>query len=177
MSTTTVRNNEIATAFLAEFEQEVATTKRFLQRVPENQLNWRPHEKSMTAGQLALHIAQVPEAVLRFVEPDQTEAPEFGKSQPQPATVQEILDTLENGAAYVRQTLPNIDDARMNELFNVTQNGKGIFTLPRKAFVRSIMLNHWYHHRGQLGVYLRILGAVVPSSYGPSGDELPNFSK
>ncbi|BBO32306.1 DinB family protein [Lacipirellula parvula] len=167
---------KIATSLLAEFEQELGTTRKYLERVPEGQLTWRPHEKSMTAGQLALHIAQVPEGVLRLSEPDEAPVPDLSRERPQPAALREILDALNQSAAYLRQTLPTINDERMNETFRVTQGGRIVVSLPRAAFLRSIMLNHWYHHRGQLGVYLRLLGVAVPSSYGPSGDEMPNFA-
>jgi uncharacterized damage-inducible protein DinB len=75
----------------------------------------------------------------------------------------------------LRQTLPTIDDGRMRDTFRMVQDGRTLMSLPRAAFLRNVMLNHWYHHRGQLGVYLRLLGAAVPSSYGPSGDEMPSF--
>ena len=167
--------HEIATSLLAEFEQELGTTRRFLERVPEDRLSWRPHEKSMTVGQLALHIAQAPERVLRLSEPDEATAPDFSAGRPQPETLREVLDTLDRSAAYVRQVLPTIDDSRMRSMFTLVQGGRKLLSLPRLAFLRSIMLNHWYHHRGQLGVYLRLLGTAVPSSYGPSGDEAPRF--
>jgi uncharacterized damage-inducible protein DinB len=166
---------EIATSLLAEFERELGTTRRFLERVPDDRLAWRPHEKSMTVGQLALHIAQVPERVLRLSEPDEATAPDFSAGRPQPQTLREVFDTLDRSAAYVRQVLPSIDDSRMQSMFTVVQGGRTLFSLPRLAFLRSVMLNHWYHHRGQLGVYLRLLGTAVPSSYGPSGDEAPRF--
>lgn len=168
-------SNAIATAMLAEFEQELATTRRFLERVPEDKLGWRPHEKSMTAGELALHIAEAPEGVLRLCEPDEAEAPNFSGGRPQPQSLREVMVALERSASFVREQLPAIDDARMRETFRVTQGGKPLVSFPRVGFLRSILLNHWYHHRGQLGVYLRLLGASVPSSYGPSGDEMPNF--
>ena len=129
----------------------------------------------MTVGQLALHIAQVPERVLQLSEPDEATAPDFSPGRPQPETLREVLDTLDRSAAYVRQELPSIDDSRMRSMFTVVQGGRKLLSLPRLAFLRSIMLNHWYHHRGQLGVYLRLLGTAVPSSYGPSGDEAPRF--
>jgi uncharacterized damage-inducible protein DinB len=173
--TTENRGHDIATALLVEFEQELRTTRRFLERVPEDRLTWRPHEKSMSAGQLALHIAQTPSGVLRLSEPDEAAPPNFSQGRPQPTTQREVLDALDESAALVRQTLPTIDDARMRETFRVVQNGKTLLSWPRAAFLRSIMLNHWYHHRGQLGVYLRLLGVAVPSSYGPSGDEPPSF--
>jgi uncharacterized damage-inducible protein DinB len=166
---------EIATAFLAEFEQELGATRKFLERVPAERLAWRPHEKSMTVGQLALHIAQTPAGVLRLSLTDEAAPPDFSAGRPQPATLREILDALDQSAAYLRQTLPTIDDGRMRETFRMVLGGRTLMALPRAAFLRNVMLNHWYHHRGQLGVYLRLLGAAVPSSYGPSGDEMPSF--
>ena len=167
---------EIATSLLAEFEQELGTTRKFLERVPEGQLAWRPHEKSMTVGQLALHIAQVPEGVLRFSQPNESPLPDMSRERPQPTTLRGVLDALDQSAAYLWQTLPAIDDTRMRETFRVTHGGNVAMSLPRAAFLRSVMLNHSYHHRGQLGVYLRLLGVSVPSSYGPSGDEMPDFA-
>jgi uncharacterized damage-inducible protein DinB len=175
LNTTMAPSHEIAASLLAEFEQELGTTRKFLERVPEERLAWRPHEKSMTAGQLALHIAQVPEMVLRLSEPDEAAVPDMSRERPQPGTLREVLDALDQCAAHLRRTLPTLDDSRMSDTFRVTQGGQVVMTVPRAAFLRSIMLNHWYHHRGQLGVYLRLLGASVPSSYGPSGDELPAF--
>jgi uncharacterized damage-inducible protein DinB len=127
----------LAQSMLAEFEQEAKTTRKILERLPEDKLTWRPHEKSLTAGQLAYHIAEVPEQVLRMGLEDVFSMPNMGN--PQPKSVAEVL------------------------------------AMPRAAFYRSILLNHWYHHRGQFGVYLRLVGAKVPSSYGPSGDEMPDF--
>jgi uncharacterized damage-inducible protein DinB len=175
LSTTMAPSHKIASSLLAEFEQELGTTRKFLERVPEERLAWRPHEKSMTAGQLALHIAQVPEMVLRLSEPDEAAVPDMSRERPQPGTLREVLDALDQCAAHLRQTLPTLDDSRMSDTFRVTQGGQVVMAVPRAAFLRSIMLNHWYHHRGQLGVYLRLLGTSVPSSYGPSGDELPAF--
>jgi uncharacterized damage-inducible protein DinB len=174
-SAVTASGHDIAASLLTEFEQELVTTRRFLERVPEDRLAWRPHEKSMTVGQLALHIAQVPAGVLRLSEPDEAAAPDFSAGRPQPETLGEVLAALDDSARQVRQSLPAIDDGRMRDMFTVVQGGRTLLSLPRLAFLRSIMLNHWYHHRGQLGVYLRLLGAAVPSSYGPSGDEAPRF--
>jgi len=163
----------IAQAILDEFERELGTTRKFLERMPEEKLTWRPHEKSMTAGQLALHIAQVPEGVLGLTLADEATAPDFSKERPQPASPSEVLDALDRSAAFVRQTLPTIDDARMRDTFTVVRDGRTIMSVPRALFLRNVLLNHWYHHRGQFGVYLRLVGAKVPSSYGPSGDESP----
>jgi len=163
----------IAHAILDEFERELATTRKFLERMPDERLTWRPHEKSMTAGQLALHIAQTPEGVLAFSLPDEAAAPEMNRQRPQPASLREVLDTLDRSAAFVRQTLPTIDDSRMRAAFTVVRDGRTLMSMPRALFLRNVLLNHWYHHRGQFGVYLRLVGAKVPSSYGPSGDESP----
>ena len=130
----------------------------------------------MTVGQFALHIAQIPEGVLRFSEPDESSVPDMSRERQQPTSIREVLDTLNQSTAYVRQMLPSIDDERMRETFRVTHGGNVAMSLPRAAFLRSVMLNHWYHHRGQLGVYIRLLGVSVPSSYGPSGDEMPSFA-
>ena len=163
----------IAEQFLAEFEQELDTTRRFLEQVPEDRLTWQPHEKSMTLGQLALHIAESPEGVLRLVEKDESPVPDFSGGRPQPKTAGEVLDALDRGAAYLRQNLPAIDDGRMFSTFTFTQGGRTLLSLPRVAFLRSVMLNHWYHHRGQMTVYLRLLDVPLPSVYGPTADDNP----
>jgi uncharacterized damage-inducible protein DinB len=162
-----------AQAILDEFERELITTRTFIERIPAERLTWRPHEKSMTAGQLALHIAQTLEGVVRFAIADEETAPDFSGERPQPANGREVLDTLDRSAAYVRQTLPSWDDARMRAAFTIVRDGRTLMSMPRALFLRNILLNHVYHHRGQLGVYLRLVGAKVPPSYGPSGDESP----
>ncbi len=162
----------IAQGLLEEFERECVTTRTFLGRLPGDKLSWRPHPKSMSAGQLGYHIAETPAGSLRYVLQDRGAPPDF-RVREEAATVHELLTLLDAGAAYVRETLPTLDDARMRDIFVIdlsAVNGSTI-ELPRARFLRSIMLNHWYHHRGQLGVYLRLLGVSVPSSYGPSGDE------
>ena len=165
----------IAQSMLQEFEQEQQTTRRFLERVPGDRLTWRPHEKSMTVGQLALHIAQTPAGVLHVALADAPAPPDFSVRE-QPASLRQVLDALDRSVAEVRRTLPTIDDGRMAADWKLVRDGRTLLTMPRAAFLRSIMLNHWYHHRGQLGVYLRLLGAAVPFSYGPSGDEAPPFA-
>lgn len=164
--------NRIAAGMLAEFEQELGTTRTFLERIPADKLGWKPHEKSMTLGQLALHIAQVPGAVLEKAVQESFAAPDFTNRQAA-TTPPQLLAELDRSADVVRKLLPGVSDPQMNAELRVTKDGKTLFALPRVAFLRSIMLNHWYHHRGQLGVYLRLVGASVPSSYGPSGDESP----
>lgn len=163
----------VASLFLQEFEQESRTTLRFLERTPEDKLNWRPHEKSMTVGQLALHIAAAPSAIIEMAVRNDVAAPDFSRPAPQPANKAEIMAAFAKSVSAVKQSLPAISDAAMQETWRALRGDKVLFEMPRAAFVRSILLNHIYHHRGQFGVYLRLLGAQVPSSYGPSADEAP----
>ena len=158
---------------MAEFENEQQTTRRFLERLPEDKLDWRPHEKSMTAGQLALHIAMITGAIVQMAREPEFDAPDFSKPFPSPASKQEVLDTFEQSVATVRELLPTFSDASMGETWRMVSGGTTLLEMPRAAVLRAVWLNHTYHHRGQFGVYLRQMGAPVPSAYGPSGDELP----
>ncbi|HEY1578526.1 MAG TPA: DinB family protein [Terracidiphilus sp.] len=165
--------DSVAQAFLAEFETQAAITRRFLERLPENKLTWKPHERSMSAGQLAFHLASVPGGVVRFALENPAQAPNF--SFPQPQTRDEILKKLDESIAAVREVLPTIDDGAMNETWRLMAGDKQILAQPRKEFLRDVMLSHWYQHRGQFSVYLRILNVPVPASWGPSADEPPPF--
>jgi uncharacterized damage-inducible protein DinB len=159
---------------LDEFETQAPITRRFLERLPEDKLTWKPHEKSMTAGQLAYHLATGPGGVARFVSNNPAQAPE-GFQFPQPASREEILKALDASLAIVRELLPSFDDAAMNETWCMVAGGKQILAQPRAAFLRDVMFSHWYQHRGQFSVYLRLLNVPVPASWGPSADEPPSF--
>jgi len=161
----------IAHALLAKLEQESQTTRRVLERVPQAQLAWKPHPKSMSLGQLALHVAVVPGNVAELVALDSIEAPNF--VHPEAATSSELVPALEASVAKARQHLGALPDAAMMATWRMRRNGADVLAMPRAAFARSIMLNHWYHHRGQLLVYLRLLNVPVPSVYGPTADENP----
>jgi uncharacterized damage-inducible protein DinB len=164
----------IARSLLAEFEGQALITRKFLERLPEDKLTWKPHNKSMTAGQLAYHLAFVPGGVIRFVQNNPAPAPEFS-SFPQPASRQEILKTFEESIATVRNLLPNYDDTAMKETWRMVAGGREVLSQPRAEFLRDVMLSHWYQHRGQFSVYLRMLDVAVPASWGPSADEPPAF--
>src|SRR6516165_8953355 len=142
----------IAESMLVEFETQASVTRRFLERLPEDKLTWKPHEKSMTAGQLAYHLAFVPGGVVRFVQNNPAEAPDF--SFPQPANRQEILKTLDDSIAAVQTLLPKFDDAAMRETWRLMTGGREILAQPRSLFLRDVMFSHWYQHRGQFSVYL-----------------------
>jgi uncharacterized damage-inducible protein DinB len=157
---------------LAELEQEAATTSRVLERIPQAHLSWRPHPKSMSLGQLALHVATVPGNVAELAAKDTIpNPPNF--TQPEAATAAELVPSLAASVSKAKQVLGGFDDARMGATWRLQRDGKDILAMPRVAVVRSIMLNHWYHHRGQLLVYLRLLNQSVPSVYGPTADENP----
>jgi uncharacterized damage-inducible protein DinB len=162
---------KLADTMLMELDQEAQTTKRVLDRIPEDKLSWKPHPKAFSLGQLALHIASVPASVTAAAVPDTMEAPNF--SQPEPKSRQEVLDTFSKSLESARAALKKMDDARLNSTWSLTKNGKVLMSVPRIAFLRSILMNHNYHHRGQLSVYLRMLDVPVPSIYGPSADENP----
>jgi len=162
----------IIDGLLAELEQEAATTRRVLERIPEAHLEWRPHPKSSSLGQLALHVATVPGRVAALAALDTVPGPsDF--FQPQPATTAELVPSLVESVALARRALGGFDDAKMGAMWRLQIAGRDVLTMPRAAFVRAIMLNHWYHHRGQLLVYLRLLDQSVPSVYGPTADENP----
>jgi uncharacterized damage-inducible protein DinB len=170
----------IARALLAEFEIQAPVTRRFLERLPEDKLTWKPHERSMSAGQLAYHLAAVPGSIVRFVQNNPAQAPDFSDTAarfPQPASRQEILKTFDESIAAVRSLLPKFDDSAMNETWHLTAGGREVLAQPRARFVRDVMLSHWYQHRGQFSVYLRMLNVPVPASWGPSGDEPPLFAQ
>jgi uncharacterized damage-inducible protein DinB len=163
---------KIIEALLAELDQEAETTRRVLSRIPHEHLSWRPHPRSMSLGQLALHVATVPGAVAELAAKDIVPAPpDF--VQPEAATAKELLPALAESVARAKRALGGFDDARMTATWRLQNNGKDVMAMPRAALVRAIMLNHWYHHRGQLLVYLRLLNQSVPSVYGPTADENP----
>jgi uncharacterized damage-inducible protein DinB len=163
---------KVIDGLLAELESEAETTRRVLERIPQEHLSWKPHPKSMSLGQLALHVATVPGNVAELAAVDTiAEPPTF--VQPEAATAAELLPSLADSVARAKRALGSFDDARMAAMWRLQSRGRDILAMPRVAFVRAIMLNHWYHHRGQLLVYLRMLNQSVPSVYGPTADENP----
>jgi len=158
---------------LQELEQETQTTRRVLERVPDHQLAWRPHEKARTLGQLALHVATVPGGVAELVaSPSPAQAPQFA-DDPNPESASELIPALDQSIAKAKKVLSGMNDVTLMEMWRLMQGERELFAVPRVAMLRSVMLNHWYHHRGQLTVYLRELGVPIPSIYGPSADENP----
>jgi uncharacterized damage-inducible protein DinB len=156
---------------LQELEQEAHTTRRVLERVPADRLGWKPHAKSMSLGQLALHVATIPGGIAEMSRQSPFPVPQF--VQPNPTSAAELLPALEQSVAKAREVLRGMDDAALADIWRVVDGDREVMAMPVAALLRSIMLNHWYHHRGQLAVYLRQVEALVPSIYGPSADENP----
>jgi uncharacterized damage-inducible protein DinB len=161
-------------SFTAELENEAAITGRVLARVPDDKLTWKPHDKSMTLGQLALHTATIPGAISGIVANDtyELDPTRFGKS-PQPASCAEIMQAFEGSVAAGKAYLDGLSTEKAETTWRVTIGGQQVMAQPREWAVRGIMLNHLYHHRGQLSVYLRLLDIAVPVIYGASADENP----
>jgi uncharacterized damage-inducible protein DinB len=161
----------IVDSILMELDQEGKTTQRVLDRIPEDKLAWKPHAKSYSLGQLGLHIARGQGFLADAVSKDSFEIGDM--SQPEPQSKKEIMDAFTQSTAHAKETLAKLDDARIMSIWTATRNGKVLMSTPRIGFIRGIVMNHFYHHRGQLSVYLRLLDVPVPSIYGPSADENP----
>ncbi|HTS34961.1 MAG TPA: DinB family protein [Candidatus Solibacter sp.] len=163
----------MAGPLVGEFREEAAITKRVLERVPADKLAWKPHAKSMTLGQLAIHIATVPGAIAKLMQGDSFDALQANFAPPQPGSLQEILAAHEQSAREAEQYLVGMTDQKAQGAWHLMKGSQELFARPRINVVRSIMLNHWYHHRGQLSVYLRLLDVPLPVIYGRSADEDP----
>ena len=162
----------IIDVLLAELDQEGQSTERVLARVPQAHLSWRPHPKSMSLGQLALHVATIPGLVAELAAMDSLpEPPAF--VQAEAATAAELVPALKASIARAREVLGGFDDEAMGATWRLMVGGKEVMAMPRAAVARMIMLNHWYHHRGQLLVYLRMHDVPLPAVYGRSADEDP----
>lgn len=163
----------IVDALLPEYDHELATTRRLLERVPEAQFGWKPHEKSMTLGQLANHIAN-----LAFWLSMTMDAPSYDVSAGDkearldpPESRETLLKEFDEKVSKARASLARASDAEMMAPWALKSGGQEIFSMPRATAVRSFVFNHLIHHRGQLSVYLRLQNVPLPSIYGPTADE------
>src|SRR6185369_9466463 len=157
----------------AELEREAVATRRILERVPADRLDWQPHPKSMTLGQLALHMANIPGGISRMARLDGMDVAGRPNLPPQPQSADELLAALDASLTEARSLLETLDDEAADAPWRLSAGPREIFTLPRIDILRTMMLNHLYHHRGQLAVYLRLLDIPVPVIYGRSADENP----
>jgi uncharacterized damage-inducible protein DinB len=161
-------------AFIEELEQEVPVTRRVLERVTDEHLDWRPHPRGRSLGELALHVATLPGGVPELgAAPSPAPAPDLSGPAPRPVRAAELVPALDRSVAQAREIVASLDDDALCSPLRLVKDGREVFALPRGKFLRAIMLNHWYHHRGQLTVYLRALDVAVPAIYGPSADESP----
>jgi len=158
------------TGLLAEFDNEMISTRAILARVPLEKGDWRPHAKSMSMGQLATHIARLVGWISLTLTTDSFEV-NGPDPRPLPTTQAELLALFDETAAAARATLAAVSDEELMKPWSLIAYGKTIFTMPRIAVLRSFVMNHLIHHRAQLGVYLRINDIPLPMTYGPSADE------
>jgi uncharacterized damage-inducible protein DinB len=163
----------MAQAPLPEFDHEAAVTRTVLERVPEGQAGWRPHPKSMTLGELSMHLASIPAwAYLILREPSFDLAPPGEPVHVPPAwqSLAQTLASFDERIAKGRAALAATTDLELAQPWTLLKGGAKVFTAPRGSALRSFVLNHGVHHRAQLGVYLRLLDVPVPAMYGPTAD-------
>jgi len=162
----------IAESLLPEFDRETGITRRLLERVPDGQFAWKPHEKSMSLGRLAEHLAELPGWLTVSIKEagiDRT-TPRPPQYVP-PATRAAVLAMFDKNVAEARDTLKGKSDAELMAPWTLKAQGKEVFTMPKALVIRGFVMNHLIHHRGQMSVYLRLHNVPVPSMYGPSADE------
>ncbi|MDX1631983.1 MAG: DinB family protein [Thermoanaerobaculia bacterium] len=166
--------NQIAQSLLPELDQEMSNTRKALERIPEDRMGWKPHEKSFTQGRLASHLAELPSWGTRALTSDSFDiAPPDAESE-QALDLDErdeILDHFDRSVEELRTAVEDTSDDRFMEPWTLLRKGVTVFSLPRIGVLRTFVLNHMCHHRGQLTVYLRLTDTPVPALYGPSADE------
>jgi uncharacterized damage-inducible protein DinB len=162
----------IKDALLPEFDHEMGTTRRVLERVPEGEFAWKPHEKSFSLGQLAGHVANIPTWVEHILRNSVFDVSTVGDTRPRlPESLASILSDFDKNVKAARAGIAATGDSEMLAPWTFQNAGQVIFTMPRAATLRSFIMNHLIHHRGQLTVYLRLKNVPVPSVYGPTADE------
>lgn len=150
-------------------KEEAKSTRNALERVPADKLSWKPHAKSMSLGQLAMHIAGLPGSIGELLDEPVREVPSV--PLPEATSLSEILSVFDSRMEIAEQKLLAWGEAGLMETWKLTLEGVPVLEVPRYRMVRTLMLNHWVHHRGQLTVYLRLLDVAVPAIYGSSADE------
>jgi uncharacterized damage-inducible protein DinB len=160
---------------LTEFDQEMANTRKMLERVPQDQLSFKPHPKSMDMRSLAIHLATIPGWGAETLTTESLDiappgAPPY--KPPEFSSQKELLDIFDDGVKKARAAIEGASDEALLTNWSLLQGGQVLFTMPRMAVLRTLIMNHIIHHRAQLGVYLRLTGVAVPGMYGPSADEM-----
>jgi len=174
MNPQTQQTSRISAALLPEFDHEMATTRKTLERVPEDKFDWAPHQKSMKLGHLASHIAEMPSWGAVGLKQDSRDlAPVGGPAFEQflGASRAQVLERFDKNVATARAAIAEAGDQEYMKPWSLLRSGQTLMTMPKVAVVRTFVMNHIIHHRGQLSVYLRLNDVPVPSIYGPSADE------
>lgn len=171
MSSTGVSSNNIATALIAEMEHEAAVTRTILERIPADKFDWKPHEKSMTFGRLASHVAEMFAWTPSTMEHAELDFSKMDYKPFEPKTTEDLTEFLDKNVTEAIAALKSSSDERFMEDWTMRNGEQVYFTMPKVAVMRSFVMNHIIHHRGQLSVYLRLNDIAVPSIYGPSADE------
>ena len=161
----------IREALLPEFDHEIGTTRKLLERVPEDKWDWTPHEKSMKLGRLACHVAETPQFAVAVATSDSIDFAKGGYQLIDAPGRKQLLEAFDKLAAEARAAIAGSEDEDLGKPWSMFYDGKPIMTMPKAGVLRTVMMNHMIHHRGQLSVYLRLTGTPVPSIYGPSADE------
>ena len=163
----------ISDTLLPEFDQEMKTTRRVLERVPSDKGKWKPHDKSFPLGHLALLVAGMPGWITRSIKHDSLDLGAFGGYTYE--KTETLLETFDKNVKEARAAISTAKDADYAKSWSLKHSGRELFTLPKSVVVRQ-HINHLIHHRGQLTVYLRLIDVPVPSIYGPTADEkMPGF--
>jgi uncharacterized damage-inducible protein DinB len=162
---------KISDTLLAEFDHEVSTTRKVLDRVPENRWDWTPHEKSMNLGRLACHVAEMPMFATAIAQSDTMDFAKGDYKMVEAANRQQLLDAFDKNTGEARAAIAGLSNEEFMKSWSLQNDGKTLLSMPKAAVLRSFMMNHLIHHRGQLSVYLRLTNTPVPSIYGPSADE------
>jgi uncharacterized damage-inducible protein DinB len=168
------QTGRISAALLPEFDHEMATTRRTLERVPEDKFDWAPHPKSMKLGQLASHLADMPSWGAVGLKQDSLDLAPPGAPPYQPfqaASRAQVLERFDKNVAAARTAIADTGDPEYMKPWSLLRGGQTLLTMPKVGVIRSFVMNHIIHHRGQLSVYLRLNNVPVPSIYGPSADE------
>ena len=161
----------IAETLLPEFNDEMAATRRLLERVPESQAAWKPHEKSRSLGDLAAHVANIPRLMGVVIKREEMVAPDDSVRAPKFTTTAALLESFDKNVKEAREALNGVPDSRMSLPWTLKFGAQTIFARPRSAVLRSFVMSHHIHHRGQLGVYMRMQDVPLPKAYGPTADE------
>jgi uncharacterized damage-inducible protein DinB len=164
----------ISETLLPEFDQEMASTRKLLERVPEGKLAWKPHEKSMALGRLAGHVTELPGWAIQTVRVEVLDLTPEGGPPMQAYSVRsvtEMLETFDKNVSEGRAAIAGATDEHLHKMWSLKFRGQIVLTMPRSAVLRNVVMNHLIHHRAQLGVYLRLNDVAIPGMYGPSADE------